>query len=211
MTGYEIRRANVDDLPQLILLWEAVQLPVAQLEKRLTEFQVAETAGTLVAAIGLQIYQHDGYMHGEAFSDFGMAERLRPLLWERMERVAKNHGIFRVWTQETAPFWKHAFNTPSKEQTALRPPIFPNNEKFEWLIVQLKDPTVLTIDLDKEFERFKESERARSEEVMTQAKILKGIAVFLALLLAGFSVVVFFKYVLYKPRQNQSAPSNPSR
>jgi N-acetylglutamate synthase-like GNAT family acetyltransferase len=208
MTGYQVRRANIDDLPQLIPLWKSLELPVVDLEKRLTEFQVAESAGTLVGAIGLHIHQHEGYLHSETFSDFGLAEQLRPLLWERMERVAKNHGIFRVWTQETAPFWKHAFRPASKEQLAQRPPTFPNNEKFEWSVAQLRDAAAHPIDLEKEFAQFKETERARSEEMMSQAKILKGVAVVLSLLVLAFSLVILFKYVLYKPRnqQNQFAP-----
>jgi N-acetylglutamate synthase-like GNAT family acetyltransferase len=208
MVGYQVRRANVDDLAQLISLWQAVQLPIVDLERRVTEFQVIEKDGTLVAAIGLHIHQHDGLLHSEAFSDFGLAEALRPLLWERVEKVATNHGLFRIWTQETAPFWKRGvFHSAIKEQLDQRPKSFAERENQEWLVKQLRETTAAPINLDKEFERFKESERARTEEIMSQAKLLKGVATFLAIVLAVFSFFVLFKYVFFKTPPNRATPS----
>src|SRR5947207_1815499 len=107
MNVYQVRRATVDDLPQLIVLRKAAHLPATDLEKRFTEFQVVENAeGKLAAAIGLQISQQQGLLHSEMVLDFSLADKLRPRLWERVEKVAANHGLFRVWTQETAPYWK---------------------------------------------------------------------------------------------------------
>lgn len=208
MSGYLVRRANVDDLAQLIVLWQAVDLPFVQLEKRLTEFQVVEKEGQLFAAVGLQIHQHEGWLHSETFLDFGLADSLRRLLWERLEKVAANYGLFHIWTQETAPFWKQVgFHTATKEQLVKRPIGFENNEKLEWAMIQLRDPAAMPLNLDKEFERFKESERIRTEEVMSQAKLLKGVATILTILFALFIVFVLFKYVFSGRSPNRFAPS----
>jgi N-acetylglutamate synthase-like GNAT family acetyltransferase len=199
MTGFQARRANIDDLPQLITLWQAAQLPFEALEKRLTEFQVVENAtGAIVAAAGLQIHGHEGLVHSEMFTDFGLSHRLRPILWERIERVAKNHGLFRLWTQETAPFWKQAgFCVPSPDILKQRPASFADNAKLEWYYHQLKDPAAAPLNLEREFERFREVERANAEDLRAKGRIAKVVAIIIALLLAAFSFIVLFRYVFY--------------
>ena len=53
--AYHVRRATVDDLAQLRVLWHAMGYPLAELERQLTEFQVAlDTEGRVVGAVGLQ-------------------------------------------------------------------------------------------------------------------------------------------------------------
>ena len=51
--AYTMRRATVDDLGGLKLLWERARFQVLDLEKRLTEFQlVVSNEGDLIGAIG---------------------------------------------------------------------------------------------------------------------------------------------------------------
>src|SRR5437773_781501 len=103
---YRVRRATLDDVKTLSALWQTMRFPSGELEKRVTEFQVAEsTDGKLLGALGLQIAGRQGRLHSEAFSDFALADTLRPLLWERLQAVASNHGLVRLWTQERTPFW----------------------------------------------------------------------------------------------------------
>src|SRR2546425_12217948 len=105
---YRVRRATLDDIGQLSALWQSMHLAADGLSKRVTEFQVAESAeGKLLGAVGLQIAERQGCVHSEAFTDFALAEHLRPLLWERLQSIAVNHGLRRLWTQEKAPFWNH--------------------------------------------------------------------------------------------------------
>jgi len=105
---YRVRRATLDDIGQLTAIWESMQYPTQELARRVTEFQVAECAdGKILGAVGVQMAERQGLLHSEAFSDFALAEHLRPLLWDRVQTVATNHGLLRVWTQEQAPFWNH--------------------------------------------------------------------------------------------------------
>src|SRR2546423_11556340 len=107
-SNYRVRRATLDDITELTALWKSMDFPADELSKRITEFQVAEAAdGKLLGAVGLQITERQGRIQCEAFTDFALAEQLRPLLWDRIYAVATNHGLLRLWTNEKAPFWSH--------------------------------------------------------------------------------------------------------
>src|SRR5580765_4052452 len=106
LSNYRVRRATLDDLGQLMTLWQSMHLPADDLAKRITEFQLAESADQkILGAVGLQITDRQGRLHSEGFTDFALADELRPALWERLHSVATNHGLVRLWTAEEAPFW----------------------------------------------------------------------------------------------------------
>ena len=93
LPNYRVRRATLDDLSALKALWESMRFSGADLEKGLTEFHIVESAdGKLLVAIALQIGDKSGRIHSEAFTDFGLAEELRQLLWERLQVIALNYG-----------------------------------------------------------------------------------------------------------------------
>ena len=78
---FQCRRATIDDLPALKSLWQSMNLPVPDLERRLTEFQVAVDSGnTLIGAVGFQMAGKQGLVHSEGFTDFGAAFAGRDLL-----------------------------------------------------------------------------------------------------------------------------------
>src|SRR6476620_4495932 len=100
-----VRRATLDDLPQLTAFWQGMQLPIPELSKRITEFQVVEGPDAkIIGMIGLQVAEKQARIHSESFADFAQADQLRPLLWDRIQSVARNHGLLRLWTREKAPF-----------------------------------------------------------------------------------------------------------
>lgn len=180
--AYRVRRATTDDVPGLIALWKSAHLPADGLDKRFTEFQIVETAdGKLLGAIGLQIIGADGRIHSEAYSDFGLTDQLRPSLWERLLTVANNHGLFRLWTDEPAPFWKKecGFVAPPSEALGKFPPQFGKASGM----LQLKEDRAAPAALEAEFARFKAEEGARSEKMFRQARLFKGIAITLSILL----------------------------
>ena len=64
----QVRRASIDDLPQLNSLWQQERLPSASLEKRFKEFQVVEASSEILGAIGLEVLGTEGRLHSEVFA-----------------------------------------------------------------------------------------------------------------------------------------------
>jgi len=190
----------VDDLAQLAELWQSMQLPAAELEKQFTDFQVAEDGqGKLAAAIGLHIAGGHGRVHSEAFADFALTDTLRPALWERLQVVAQNHGLFRLWTEEAAPWWKKdaGFSPPSDEILLKLPESYgPRNSA--WLTLRLKDEVAEPDFLEKQMAMFREAERARREKLMHRGKVLKFIGTLISVLLLLFALTVLFLVVKHR-------------
>ena len=198
--NYRVRRVTTDDLDQLVLLWNDSILPSAQLEKRFTEFQVVEGPGeNIVGAIGMQIAGSEGKIHSEAYTDFGLTDQLRPMLWERLCSVAANHGLFRLWTDETAPFWKKncGFIEPSVEARAKVPAVF-GDVTPTWLTLQLKEDLAEPMALEAQFTLFKAEEQQRTQKMFEQARLFKGIAWGMAFLLFVFVVIGVVFLVKYR-------------
>jgi N-acetylglutamate synthase-like GNAT family acetyltransferase len=194
--AYQVRRATTDDLAQLSALWRTAQFDVADLEKRFTEFQVvAAASGEIAAAIGLQLAGTDGRIHSEWFADFALTDALRPRLWERLQAVAFNHGLFRLCTDESAPYWKKeaGFSNPPAELMSRLPPDF-GAARGGWLVLRLKDESADPNLLDAQFALFREAEQARLEKLLQRAHAIKiigtGIAVMLFLL--ALATLVWF-------------------
>ena len=201
MSSYQTRRATVDDLPQLGELWRTGHLPAAELEKQFTDFQVAQDdQGKLAAAIGLRIEGGSGRVHSETLVDFALTETLRPALWKRLQTVAQNHGLFRLWTEEAAPWWKKdaGFAAPSAELLQKLPAKF-GATQGAWLTLRLRDEGADPDLLEKELEMFKEAERQKRETMIQQGKILRVVATLISGLLLVLGLIVLF--FVMKPRR----------
>jgi N-acetylglutamate synthase-like GNAT family acetyltransferase len=188
---FSVRRATVEDLGGLKLLWERAGLQVLDLERRLTEFQLAVSpTGDLLGAVGLRIAGKDGLLHSEAFSQPERGESLRLLLWERLRNLARNHGMVRMWTLEEAPFWLQAgFAEATSEQLKSLPGALGDAHK-RWLALQLKEETAPAFSLEHEFELFQQASRVSTEEVMAQARKLRTAANVIAWVALGAALVV---------------------
>jgi hypothetical protein len=197
---FRVRRATIEDLPALTVLWQSMNLPVNGLDRRLTEFQVAtDAAGKLVGAIGFQLVRKQGLIHSEGFTDFGVADTVRPMLWERLQMVATNHGTVRAWTKEIAPFWKQIGLAEPDAETLAKLPVFSSNEQpGKWLTIKLREDIEEVLSLDKEFELFKQSAEQQSQAAFNQAKMLKTIATIAAIILA----IVVVAGSIYMMRNN---------
>lgn len=196
---FKVRRATIEDLPALNPLWQSMKLDASALEKRLTEFQIAEdNSGKVVGAIGYQMIGKQALIHSEGFTDFGLADGLRPLLWERIKMLAANHGTVRVWTKESARYWSQETLTSPNTETLEKLPeawrVLPGN----WFTLKLREDVEEVLSLDKEFAMFAEAERERSRSALGQAKVLKTIATVLALLLGAAVLVASVLLVLQK-------------
>ncbi|MGH7991015.1 MAG: hypothetical protein ACREDS_12600, partial [Limisphaerales bacterium] len=139
-TQLSVRRATVDDLDALKALWISMRLHADELEKRLTEFQIIENAdGRILGAIGIQLSKQHALLHSEGYSDFSLADAARNLFWVRIQTLASNHGVFRLWTQERSPFWKSfGFQPPTAEVLPRLPGEWRNEFDGGWLTFQLK-------------------------------------------------------------------------
>ncbi len=191
--SYRVRRATIDDLGELKALWSAMKFSAEELERRLTEFQVAESPdGKVVGCVGLLVMNRHGWIHSEGFTDFSLADTLRPMLWRRLQSLFLNHGIFRLWTQESSPFYSHNGLTPATEAELRKLPEPWRSVGGNWLTQKLKDEEAIT-SLDKEFALFMESEKARSEQAIQQARTLKTVVTVIAFILVlGVFAAAFF-------------------
>jgi len=182
LANYRVRRATLDDIDQLMVLWQSMHFPADELAKRITEFQVAEQAGHgVVGAVGLQVTERQGRLHSEGFTDFALADSLRPPLWERLQAVATNHGLVRLWTQEQAPFWNHCGLAKPDPEALEKLPAAWRSMSGGWLTLKLKEDIEEVISADKEFAMFMEAERQRTARTFQQARVLKFIATLIAI------------------------------
>ena len=196
-SNHRIRRATLDDLPQLTVFWQTMHLPVPELSKRVTEFQVAEDSeGKIIAAVGLQVAERQARIHSEAFADFSQADQLRPLFWERIQSVARNHGLLRLWTSEKAPFWHQSSLIPADEEALKKLPTPWRGNGIDWFTLKLKEDVQAILSLDKEFALFMESEKQRTNRAFQHARILKVAATLIAL--GVFVLVVAGMFILMK-------------
>ncbi len=192
-SALQIRRATVDDLATLKAIWLSMQLPEANLESRLTEFQVVERDGEVVGAIGFQILRTAARLHSEGYSDFSVADDARELFWKRIQSLAANHGVFRLWTQEHSPFWLRRGFQPADDDALARLPDEWKAAEEKWLTLELKNEAVVTAALKTQFAGFMESEKKSSEEVAAKAKTVMTVITvgcflvfFLCLAIAGW-------------------------
>ena len=139
------RRATVEDLPALQALWQIGGLPAEELEKFLTEFQVVpgEGEGVLLGAIGLMVEGDDALLHSEALApgDGGdEGDEIRAALWRRLQIIARNQGIHRLWTQEDADYWRTGgFGAAPAETVSAATAAFVD-KTATWLVCDLIDP-----------------------------------------------------------------------
>jgi N-acetylglutamate synthase-like GNAT family acetyltransferase len=194
MPEYRVRRATLDDLGPLTALWKSMGFSSEDLAKRVTEFQVAESDdGRLLGAVGFQIADRQARIYGEGFTDFALADSLRALFWDRFQTLAANHGLWRLWTQEEAPFWnRNGFLKPDAEALAKLPASW-HGTAWNWRTLKLKEDLEAVLSLDKEFALFMQSEKDRSARVLRHAKVVKILATVIAIgVLIGVMVAAFY-------------------
>ncbi|HEX4341943.1 MAG TPA: hypothetical protein VH255_01045 [Verrucomicrobiae bacterium] len=183
-----IRRATLDDLESLRKLWAANDFNTAELEKRLTEFQVAETEeGKFLGAIGFEMLSSQGLIHHEAFTEPTNTESLRALFWTRLQVLTSNHGVLRLWVRENSSNWIPFVFQPPTEEALKKLPEAWDRSATGWFTLQLKDENVIA-KLDKEMAMFMTAERLRSEKIIASARMFKTIATIVGFLAAFLAI-----------------------
>lgn len=173
MPQLHIRRATVDDLPALKVLWLAAQLPADTLKDRVTEFQVVEADGKFAGAIGVQIVRQHTRLHSEDYADFSVADAARELFWERIQKLAANHGVFRVWMNEVSSFWTRWGFQPASAEILARLPDEWKNLKGNWLTLELKNEDAINTLLKNQFGNFMDAEKNQTAQLAENARKFK--------------------------------------
>lgn len=180
-SNHQMRRATLDDLVELRRLWQQAGFAAQDLEKRLTEFQIVETAdGILLGSIGLKLEDQQGQIHSEAYRRPELAEELRPRLWERIQSVSRNHGLHRLWTLEKTAFWSSQAFQEADEHALCKLPRSFGEPRAGWLTLLLRAESVAGLSLEREFELFQQAQKETSERVLRQARALRILAVVIA-------------------------------
>jgi N-acetylglutamate synthase-like GNAT family acetyltransferase len=192
--GCIVRRANLDDLEGLKQLWERTGMQVMDMERRLTEFQlVSSLDGDLKGVVALHVEGRQALLYGEAFVRPEEEDAYRPMLWERIKTLAKNHGVARVWTREEAPFWHQVAGFADAAAEVLqRLPVKFGDPHHRWLTAALRDDAVEAPSWEKEFEMFHQASRAGMEQEMAKARRLRAVVLTIALAIFFAGVVVGF-------------------
>ncbi len=205
MPRFQVRRATVEDVPQLRSLWEMGDLQVEELEKRFTEFQVAHNEqGEIVATLGLQMTEDQGRLYGEVIAWFDFAEELRTQLWTRLEVVARNQGLSRLWTDLEDPFWKGVgFKKASTEMLGLRPSAFGEGQG-ESLYFPLRAAGGAGEEVEKQLAVLKAISHAETQRLMDRARVMKWVAMgLITAVFAAFAVWVVYYALLRKRVQRK--------
>jgi len=195
--GLRVRRATLDDLAALRTMWLSLRLPADELEKRLQDFQVVEDAeGKVFGVIGIQFSKQYARLYGEGFSDFSAADTARQLFWRRFEALAANHGVFRVWTQETSLFWTRWGFQPANAAILMRLPEEWKTSEGGWLTLELKNEEAVTTALENKFAGFMDAEKKQTARVAEKARTLKTIIIIVGFTIGisciGIAIYLFF-------------------
>ena len=186
----ESRRATIEDLGALEILWSQSALPATELGKFLTEFHVVtDSDGQILHAIGLLVEGDQALLHSEALSAPQSIEpdACRAAVWRRLRILARNQGISRIWTQEDAEYWQVSGYQPiSESQLPAELPSFVPREAGWWMH-QSPDATQADLMVQREFALWKTQREQESQSFQQRVKTFRAVALVLfALSLVGF-------------------------
>ena len=194
---FQIRRCVIDDLSALLPLWRSMGFPVEELEKRFAEFQIAmDGQGTVLGALAFTIADKQGWIRHEAFLDFGLADELRGLFWKRLQNLAANYGLHRLWTQETSHFWRELEFLPAETAALEKLPAVWKSAGHGWLTLPLRAEIAMQVLAQTgDVEALIEMHRAEAKNTLERARLLRsvatGFALLLALLVLGLLIYIF--------------------
>ena len=188
------RRATVDDLPGLHALWQHAGLPWDQLERFVTEFiLVPNDDGLPLASIGLQAEGDQGLVHSEAILPGQDEEALRAALWQRLQIIARNQGIVRLWTLEDAVFWTTRFESAPDSVVRSLGATFADPTASWWICV-LRDPERAQRLLD---ERMALWEAHRQSDAHQFSDTIARIRQAAFIIIAGLVIAMMIGMVVY--------------
>lgn len=156
--------------------------------------------GAILGAMGLQVAGLEGSLHSEVIGPADQADTIREKIWGRVQILAKNHGLVRIWTCLEAPFWSTlGFTPPGQEVLAKLPSAFGLSSP-SWHFLQIREETGPAANIEKEFAMFLETERERTQRLFQKARVLKFLAALVAVGLLGLVLAWAFAFFRLKGR-----------
>jgi len=203
-----VRRATVEDLPQLIELWQMEQLPWADLEKRLTDFQVAEADGAVAGVLGLVLIATDGFLYGEGIGRPELADEMRLELWSRFQTLMLGHNVVRLWICSDAPFWRsNGFRDADARMLQELPGSLAGQPgRWRWLPLKEDSPTA---NIEKQFALLKALHQEENERIVRRARMLKIVLTSLVVACFGFLTLWAIYVGRIKPLLHRKNPRQP--
>lgn len=119
--GVVLRPARPEDLPQMLALLEASDLPTAGVAEWLSTFLVAESEGRIAGAIGLEIYGSDGLLRSAVVSPGLRGRGVGAALTEGVLALARERGLATVYllTQTAADYFpRHGFRRITRAEVS---------------------------------------------------------------------------------------------
>lgn len=200
MNALQVRRATVEDLPQLHALWRLEQLPGEELEKRLTEFQVVAAEGEVIGALGLCLLGEDALLYGEAIGRPELGDTMRQQLWARFETLTMTAGLARVWTRLEAPYWRSNGFREADAKTLAQLPAALAEQPGPWRCLPLKGLDSAAPSIEKQFALLKAMHQEENERIVRRGRRLVVIVTTLIVLVFGLLTVWAIYVGLVKPR-----------
>jgi N-acetylglutamate synthase-like GNAT family acetyltransferase len=191
---FHARRATLDDLPALRGLWETAMLPMQDLERHLTEFQIAEGLdGRLMGALGFQMVGKDARIYYEAYTHPDTEALVKPQLWNRLKVMAANGGVHRVWTQEKSQYWDECeFESASADDLERLPAPF-KRAGGPWKMLALRDEAAER-RIEEEIGMFQAAHEEDQSRLAWQTKLVKWSAAIVAAVFC--SVLLYYTITL---------------
>jgi N-acetylglutamate synthase-like GNAT family acetyltransferase len=200
----ESRRATIEDLGALEILWSQSGLPAAELGKFLTEFHVVtDPDGQILHAIGLLVEGDQALLHSEALSVPQSIEpdACRAAVWRRLRILARNQGISRIWTQEDAEYWQVSGYQPiSESQLPAELPSFVPREAGWWMH-QSPDAAQADLMVQREFALWKTQREQESQSFQQRVKAFRAVA----LVLFALSLILLLGFLFYAAKLRPDA------
>jgi hypothetical protein len=201
--NFQARRATVDDLTKLRQFFDSQKLSAPFPEKRLTDFQIVfDSSGKVVGTVGLHLDRQQGRIHALSVASGSDVHAVEGLLWERVQTVSRNHGLFRIWMD--SPGWpQQNWPVASPKELERLPDNF-GDRKRPWSVLQLKEELVEAFSLDHEFNLFAQSQKEDAERLRQQTKVFKKVAYVFALIFAigaGYMIFQAVKHQIWNGRR----------
>ena len=156
-----------------------------------------EGEGVLLGAIGLMVEGNDALLHSEALAPGDEGDEIRAALWRRLQIVARNQGIHRLWTQEDADYWRTGgFGAAPAETVSAATAAFVDKTST-WLVCDLIDPAKAKQLVTEQMAIWHATRTQEADELQGKIRAFRNAS----LLVAAVVVVLMIGMVVFVLRQ----------